>query len=251
MSLKIYINSIAVARELSQKIVGNEFDENVEQIIFPSLGTVYPVSEVLKGTGIKLGAQNICHEKEGAFTGEVSITSIIEMGGTYVEIGHAERRSIFKENEDIINKKVNLSIDNGINPLVCIGETLEEKDANRGKEALENQILKSFNGVDKTLLKNIVIAYEPIWAIGKEKAADATYVHKVHEEIRDILSKTYGGKVAEEIRIIYGGSISKESVSEIIDDKNVDGVFIGRFGHDPENYKKILEIVKRYKEVRL
>lgn len=247
MSLKIYINSLTAATELAKKIASNGSNERIEQIIFPSLGTIYPVAEGLKGTSIKLGAQNVCHIKEGAFTGEISITSIIEMGGTYIEIGHAERRSIFKESDEIINKKVNLAVDNFINPLVCIGENSEEKEANRTKEVLERQIVSSFEGVNKNSLKNIVIAYEPVWAIGKEKAANASYVHEAHGEIRDILVRNYGKDVAEEIRIIYGGSISKDNVFEIINNKNVDGVFIGRFGHDPENYRKILEIVKNTK----
>lgn len=249
ISFKNYINSIRDACyvvEQFDKLTGKE--NEIDQVIFPSLGTIYPVSAILKDSNIAVGAQNISPAKEGAYTGEISISSIIDMGGRYVEIGHAERRIIFKETQKMINEKVKLTLELGLIPFLCIGEEVKFENLAQIRGDLEKQILESLVDVSPSLISNIVLAYEPVWAIGQQESADHSYVHHSHDLIRDILNELYGETVAKKVRIIYGGSVSKNNVSKLVNSSNVDGVFVGRFGHLPLNYKRIVDIVKEQKE---
>jgi len=250
ISYKTYINSIQKACMLARRLVDLTGKEKaVEQVIFPSIGTLYPVSQILQNSRIALGAQNISPEKNGPFTGELSIESVIEMGGKFVEIGHAERKAIFHETLEMINKKTRLTLDLGLLPFLCIGE--EEKQNNAGSlyKILQSQILSSLKNIENGLVHRIVFAYEPVWAIGKSAAAEPEYVHSAHEIIRQIIKNLYGSEASDRVRIIYGGSVSKDNVLAIVKNENVDGVFIGRFGHEPDNYKEMVDTVKKIKAV--
>lgn len=248
ISLKTYINSITQAKEYFRQIDSLSGQEDrVEQFLFPSLGTLYPVAEIANHSAISIGAQNIAPYKNGPYTGEVSIESIIDSGATYVEIGHAERKRLFHEDLLMINRKVKLTLEMGLTPVLCIGEEKKVVDPRAMKNVLLKQIQLSLLDIDKILISKVILAYEPVWAIGQAEAADAKYVHEAHGIIREVLSELFGKKVSKSIRLIYGGSISKENTKEIISNSNVDGVFVGRFGHDPSNYKEIVEIVKEIK----
>lgn len=248
MSLKTYLNSIEYAKEFSESIRHlTEEEKEIELFLFPSLGTIYPVSEILKGSSIGIGAQNIAPELNGAYTGEFSIESLIDMGGEYVEIGHSERRNIFRETDELINKKIALTLEEGLIPVLCIGEKEKTADFSSIKNYLENQLCLDLKRIPSNQLEKIIIAYEPIWAIGASEAADIEHIGRTFESIREILSNLFGKSIAEKIRIIYGGSVSKENVKDISKEKQVDGVFIGRFGHDPQNYKSIVQTVKKEK----
>ncbi|WP_152658489.1 triose-phosphate isomerase [Oceanobacillus sp. CFH 90083] len=248
ISYKTYVNTIDKATELVKALADvTEDEKEVEKFVFPSLGVMYPVAQVLKGSEIAFGAQNISPYENGAYTGEVSIESIIDMGGTHIEIGHAERQSIFHETLDMIHLKTKLTLEKGLTPVLCIGERERLDNKSGRKQVLKEQILTSFGEVDAALIEKVILAYEPVWAIGQAEAADAAYVHQTHEIIREIVKEAYSAEAAEAIRIIYGGSVSKDNVYEITTHNDVDGVFIGRFGHDPANYKQILHIVKQVK----
>ncbi|WP_409300293.1 triose-phosphate isomerase family protein [Peribacillus sp. SCS-155] len=248
LSLKNYINSIQQTIELFQELNRHTGEETiVEQILFPSLGTIYPIAQMAQGTVFSIGAQNIGPYKEGPFTGEMSIISVMEMGGNYIEIGHAERKRIFHESQQMINEKIKLTLEMGLSPLVCIGEEEIIRDNNEVTGILREQIKEYFEGARIDLLSQAIIAYEPIWAIGKPSAAEPRYVHGIHRIIRQIVAALYGKQIADHMRLIYGGSVSKHNTRQIVDNENVDGVFLGRFGHDPHNYKEIVGIVREVK----
>jgi len=249
MSLKMYHNSLKKAADFAESInqlVGEE--EEIEQFLFPGMGTLYPVSLKLKNSLIGFGSQNIAPAANGAYTGEFSIESLVDMGGSYVEIGHSERRSLFHESDEMIADKVQLTIENGLMPVLCIGEPKETTDFEWIKSFLENQLSMDLKNIAKEKLETVIIAYEPVWAIGAANAASAEHVAKIHTLIRESLSNLFGTETAEKIRIIYGGSVSKDNVSAIVSNENVDGVFVGRFGHDPKNYQAIVESVKTIKK---
>lgn len=249
ISLKLYQNKIEDVRDFTHSIVeavGNE--KKIEQFMCPGMGVLYPAAMILKDSEIGLGSQNIGPEPNGAYTGEFSIETLKDLHGEYVEIGHIERRTIFKETDDIINQKVHLALSYGVIPVLCIGEISKTDDYDQIKALMKKQLfLDLFQVVDKKAMK-VILAYEPAWAVGKTCAASAIHVRKVHGLIRECIKELYSKEVAENIRIIYGGSVSQENTKLIVSDDNVDGVFIGRFGHNPEQYASIVETVKKVKE---
>ena len=246
MSLKIYVNkmdeAVSMAKEVIRKL---SVVEDVDVFLIPSMGTIYPVAKALEGSGILYGVQNIAPLENGAMTGEFSIESAVDLGCHLVELGHAERKTIFKEEYKMINEKIRLTIRKGLMPIVCVGET--DKSPDRKKE-LGGQIEALLLDIPKASLTNLVLAYEPEWAIGKEKPAQPQYVHQSMRMIREILEKLYGKSVSEEIRLIYGGSANKENAKELVSSEDIDGLFIGRFGHEISNFLEIVNTVKETKE---
>lgn len=248
MSLKIYQNKLKEAAEFAENI--GHFvrqEKEVELFLFPSLGALYPVAETLKDSPIGVGAQNIAPKANGAYTGEFSIESLMDMGGQYVEIGHSERRAIFQETDEMIQQKVALTLAHGLTPVLCIGEPEKTADYDEIERFLKQQILLDLHNFSAEQLKRVILAYEPVWAIGAAEAAGTEHVQVTFNLLRKILSERFGAEVAQAMRIIYGGSVSKENVVEIAKIESLDGVFIGRFGHDPKNYNSIVETVKREK----
>lgn len=246
MSLKIYVNkmeqAIALAKEVMEKM---NAVEGVDVFLIPSMGTVYPVAKTLMGSSIFYGVQNIAPIGNGAMTGEFSIESALDLGCRLVELGHAERKTIFGEEYQMINEKIMLTIDNGLMPIVCVGETTKSPER---KEELTSQISALLKGIKGEALSDLVLAYEPEWAIGKDKPAEPDYVHESMGIIRDILRERYGSAVSEKIRLIYGGSANKENAKELVSSEDVDGLFIGRFGHDIDNFQEIVHNVREIKE---
>lgn len=248
LSLKNYINSMDKTEKLCDDInhlTGKE--DSVEQFLFPSLGTLSIVAKKLQNSQIGYGAQNISPFQNGAYTGEFSIETLLDISGGYVEIGHHERITIFRETPEMTRSKIRLALNNSIVPIVCIGEGQTKVDFDSFKYILTDQIESYFGKDVSNYSSKIILAYEPGWAIGKVKAANADFVHEAHRIIREIWEKLYGKPASEKIRIIYGGSVSEKNSSEIVSNNNVDGVFIGRFGHDPSKYAEIVSIVKTQK----
>ncbi len=249
MSLKIYVNKMDQAVSLAEEVIKQLGDvEDVDVFLIPSMGTIYPVAKTLEGSSILYGVQNIAPLEVGAMTGEFSIESAMDLGCHLIELGHAERKSIFKEEYNMINKKIRLTLRNGLMPIVCVGET--DKSPDRKKE-LSEQIEELLRDIPKDSLINLVLAYEPEWAIGKDKPADPQYVHQSMKMIREILGMLYGKSVSEEIRLIYGGSANKENAEELVSSDDIDGLFIGRFGHEISNFKEIVSTVREVKEGKL
>lgn len=247
LSFKLYQNKAVEAEKYAETIhhlVGNESD--IEQFFCPAMGVLSPVSHRLKDSLIGLGSQNIAPVANGAYTGEFSIESLIEMGGKYVELGHCERREYFHETDELINRKLLLTLANNLTPVLCIGEK-EKVSKEELIPILSRQLYSTLSFIPADSLKKVIIAYEPIWAVGKALAASAPYIHQSHHLIRQALKKLFSSEIAESIRIIYGGSVSQENVATIVGNEDVDGVFIGRFGHDPMRYASIVKQVKNIK----
>jgi len=200
---------------------------NVEIVIAPPFTSLIGAYEILKGTNIKLGAQNMYFEEKGAFTGEISPNFLKEIGVEYVILGHSERRNIFNESDDLINKKLKKALNIGLKPIVCIGEHLEEREAGKTKEIIKYQMDRTFKDLNKDQIIQTVIAYEPIWAIGTGKTATPEQAEEIHVFIRGILSQKFDQETADLIRIQYGGSIKPDIAEDLFGKKNIDGGLVG------------------------
>lgn len=249
-SWKMHINSIVDGKNLAKDIcdkVGKV--EDIDIFILPTFPMIHKVSEEFKGSNIKYGAQNVCFAEKGAYTGEVPANVLKEIGCTYVELGHAERKAMFSENDVLVNRKVKICEKYDLIPVVCIGETKEDLDNNIGKQTLKTQVEWALEGLSDDFRKKVILAYEPVWAIGQTKAAQPEYVNKTHKYIRKIIEQEYGKEVANSIRVIYGGSVSPETAPDLVKFEDIDGLFIGRFGLKGENFKAMvdsaLNIVKK------
>ena len=185
------------------------------------------VSEAIKGTNINLGAQNMHFEESGAYTGEISPSMLKELGVKYVIIGHSERRAYFGETDEIVNKKVKKALEHDIVPILCVGESLEERELDITIELVRVQVKKAFAGISKEDAKKVVIAYEPIWAIGTGKVATKEQAEEVCAEVRKVVAEVYGQEVADVIRIQYGGSVTGDSANELFNMPNIDGGLVG------------------------
>lgn len=214
---KVFINS------LKEK----KLSEDVEKIIATPFTSLYLANELLNNTDIKLGAQNMYFEDRGAFTGEVSGQMLKDLNVSYVIIGHSERREIFNESDELLNKKVKAAISKELSPILCCGETIEEREAQKHQEKIKNQITKDLEGISEKDLDKLVIAYEPIWAIGTGKTASPEDAEEMSKYIREILEELYSKDLADNIRILYGGSVKPENVKEIMAKENIDGALVG------------------------
>ncbi len=185
------------------------------------------VSEAIKGTNINLGAQNMHFEESGAYTGEIAPSMLKELGVKYVIIGHSERRAYFGETDEIVNKKVKKALEHNIVPILCVGESLEERELDITIELVRIQVKKAFAGISKEDAKKVVIAYEPIWAIGTGKVATKEQAEEVCKEVRKVVAEVYGQEIADVIRIQYGGSVTGDSANELFNMPNIDGGLVG------------------------
>ncbi len=241
-SWKMHIHSMEEGMKLAagiHRLVGQI--EAVEMFILPTYPMILSIAKELEKGNIRWGAQNICVMDKGPYTGEVPPLILKELGCRYIEIGHAERRAMFGETDNDIYKKVRCALAYDMIPVVCIGETEADKRDHVGNVRLHTQVLWALNGLQIEEMKKVILAYEPVWAIGKTEAADAQYVENIHGYIRSILEREYGKDVSQEIRIIYGGSVSAENSGQLTKQENVDGLFVGRFGLNPENFSKIVK----------
>lgn len=219
----------------------------VEKVILPSMGTIYPVAEVTKETNIKIGAQNIAPIEHGEMSGEYSIESLIDVKGEFVEIGHWERRILFRETDELINKKLLLTLAHQLTPILCVGEKEKTDNLEEVLSVIERQLYNNLYQVKSENLENIVIAYTPYWTVGKSYASNYPHVHAVAKGIRQVLSKYFKKEDVEKVRIIYGGSVSPENTKLITDNQEIDGVLVGRFGSEPSQYAEIVTIIEENK----
>lgn len=209
--------------------------KDVETVVFAQA----PLMRCLikrQGSNLRIGAQNLYFEDEGAYTGEVSGPLLKSYKVEYVLVGHSERRAIFHETDEIVNLKVKATLRNKLKPIVCVGEQLVERENNLTNQVLERQIKAAFADIKAIDMKNIVIAYEPIWAIGTGKTATAEMADEACGYIRKLISSLYGKVVAEEIRIQYGGSVKPENIEELLAKENIDGALIGGASLDPDKF---------------
>lgn len=210
--------------------------------IAPAFVCIDSMSKALRDTDIKVGAQNVFYENKGAYTGEVSPVMLKDLNVDYVIIGHSERRKYFHETDEIINLKIKATMSENLNVIFCIGETLEERESEKTFDVLKKQIEKGLENIEK--YDSLVLAYEPVWAIGTGKVASELQIEEAHAFIRNRLKDIYSDK-ADRIRILYGGSVSPENIHSIMNIANVDGVLVGGASLDPEKFLKIIKYEER------
>ena len=202
-------------------------ENNVEIKIAPSFTNLYYTISLLKNSGIEVIAQNVHSEKRGAYTGEISAEMLKSIGVNTVIIGHSERRKYFNETDTILSKKVKAALENSLNIIFCIGEELSERESGNHFDIIKNQLTNTLIDLNNIEIKNIVIAYEPVWAIGTGMTANNNQIQEMHEFIRELINKKFGNEIADNIRILYGGSVKPNNAKEIFSLNDVDGGLIG------------------------
>ncbi|HET6267299.1 MAG TPA: triose-phosphate isomerase [Acidobacteriota bacterium] len=215
-------------------------------MVAPPFTNLATAAEALVNTQIKLGAQNMCWEDKGPFTGEVSGPMLRDVGCQYVIIGHSERRHVFGETDADVNRKVRAALRNGLLPIICVGETLKQREAGRTLKVVDGQIRKGLDGFDVTQATAFTIAYEPVWAIGTGHAATPAHAVEVHARIRHVLGKMFGGPVASQsIRILYGGSVTAENIEALMREPEIDGALVGGASLKADSFTKIVEAAEK------
>ena len=232
---KTIAEALEFVNDVKDKVSNNE----VEAVICAPFTLLKDLKEATKGTNIKIGAQNMHFEEMGAFTGEISPLMLKELDMDYVVIGHSERRQYFNETNETVNKKVLKALDVEINPILCVGETLEEREAGNTKNVCKVQVEKALENVAKEDLAKIVIAYEPVWAIGTGKTATSEDANDVIAYIREVIANLYG-ELANEVRIQYGGSVKPSNVAEIMRQSDIDGALVGGASLQANDYVELV-----------
>ncbi len=212
-----------------------------EIALFPSPVLLPTVIPACKGSNVAVGAQNIHFAEEGAYTGETSIGQLMAVGGTHTLIGHSERRQYFAETDEIVNKKLHTSLKHGIIPIVCIGEVLAEREAGKTASVLKTQLQGAFAGITAETATPIVIAYEPVWAIGTGKTATPEIAEEAHKTIRAEVAQLLGANVAEAMRILYGGSVKPDNVTALMAQEDIDGALVGGASLKPDSFTAIVK----------
>jgi len=218
--------AIELSNGLKRELFKLDF-ESTEVVLCPPFTALAEVAEILSESDIGLGAQDMHWADEGAFTGEVSASMLKDAGAQYVIIGHSERRQFFAESNETVNKKIKTALKYELTPIVCVGENLQERESNKTFKVIEDQIKHGLVDIDAEQMGKIVIAYEPVWAIGTGKTATPSQAQEIHKYIRDLLKKMYSDDVAESVRIQYGGSVKPENIVELMTKPDVDGALVG------------------------
>ncbi len=234
--------AIDLVRELKAAISGVK---GVEVAVAPPFTALYAVCKELEGSSIRLAAQNLYWEEKGAFTGEVSPLMLKEVGCHYVIIGHSERRQFFGETDETVNRRIKAALAQGLKVIFCIGETLKEREEGKTFSVIERQVEDGLKNLSDKEMKNMVTAYEPVWAIGTGKTATPGQAEEVHRFIREKIEKLYSREVSEEIRIQYGGSVTPENIKGLMEQANIDGALVGGASLKAESFSKIV----RFKEL--
>ncbi|MCX7956561.1 MAG: triose-phosphate isomerase [Endomicrobia bacterium] len=219
-------------------LVKNVVDREI--VICPPFVSLFIAGELLKNSNVKLGAQNMYVEEKGAYTGEISPLMLKEIGCEYVILGHSERRKYFMETDEFINKKALIAFKYDLIPIVCVGETLEEREKNLTFQVLEHQVKNSLTNLTSDYAAKVVIAYEPVWAIGTGKNATPQQAQEAQNFIRQVYSSIYGREISEKVRVLYGGSIKPENFREIMQQPDVDGGLVGGASLEYESFSKIV-----------
>lgn len=230
------------------KCLEPKIDNFPEVVLFPPFTAIAELSKVIRSSNISLGAQNMYFETKGAYTGEISPIMIKDAGARYVLIGHSERRNIFKEEDELINKKMISAIKNGLIPIFCIGETLQERNSMETEKVLKKQIEIGLRDVAEE--SEFIIAYEPVWAIGTGINATPEQIREAHAFIRDFITYFYSKNKSENIPILYGGSVKTDNINKIAEVEDVDGGLVGGASLDCESFYEIwnrIKVVKRSK----
>ena len=227
--------AVALVRELRQRL-----NTQVQIGIAPPFTSLAPVKAALQGSPIQLFGQNCHHEKQGAFTGEVSAGMLAEIGCDGVILGHSERRQYFGETDEGVNKKLRSALEAGLHPIVCVGETLAEREANRTWEVVSRQVRGALAGISGEQIGRLTLAYEPVWAIGTGKVATTAQAQEVHGQIRGLLRELAGAANADQTRIQYGGSVKPDNAAELLAQPDIDGALVGGASLKAEDFARII-----------
>ena len=214
-------------------------------MIAPTFTCLSDVHNALKGSNIKLGAQNLYFEEKGAFTGQISADMLLAVGCEYVIVGHSECRDIFCEKDELINKKVKRALDKNLIPVLCVGEHLEEREKGITSDIVSNQTKEAFKGLSEAEAKKVVIAYEPVWAIGTGKTATPQDADEVHKTIRETLKSLYNDNVAEGMIILYGGSVNEKNADDLLNMPNIDGALVGGASLVADKFARIVNYIAK------
>lgn len=218
---------------------------DVEVAVAPPFTALLAVSREIHGTHIGLSAQDVSWEKEGAFTGEVSVSMLKDVGCRFVIVGHSERRQYFGESDTWVNQKITAALGGGLQPIVCVGESLEQRDSGKAFSIVGTQIKGCFDGLSPENMETITIAYEPVWAIGTGKTATAEQAEEMHREIRAILEEMFGKPTAEDVRIQYGGSVNTDNVADLMGKPDIDGALVGGASLKADSFSGIVKFKEK------
>ena len=235
MTLQEAVKLVSFLKEKLQGVSDREI------LVCPPFTAIAILKEILKGSNIRIGGQNCHFEGKGAYTGEISPVMLKDLGCDYVIVGHSERRQYFKETDEFVNKKMKAVFSTGLVPIVCVGETLKEREDNITFKVIENQVKAGLAGLEKESAEKLVCAYEPVWAIGTGKTAKPEQAEEVHAVIRKLLGGIYGDEISGRIRILYGGSVKPENMKELMACPNIDGGLVGGASLDGESFVKIVD----------
>ncbi|OGL48540.1 MAG: triose-phosphate isomerase [Candidatus Schekmanbacteria bacterium RIFCSPLOWO2_02_FULL_38_14] len=216
--------SVSLAREIAASV---DDVKGREIVIAPPFTSLYPVSKEIEGSKVKLSAQNLFWKENGAYTGEISASMLKDAGCEYVIIGHSERRQFFGEIDESVNQKIKTAMKYNLNPIVCAGETLEEREKGKTFEVIRRQVEKEFAGLSASEIKNIVIAYEPVWAIGTGKTATPKQANEVHLFIRNLIKEFFNREISDNLSILYGGSVKPDNIKGLMEQGEIDGALVG------------------------
>jgi len=239
---KTITESLAMVNELKPLVADVK---DVEIVIAPVFTSLASVAEAAKGSAIKVSAQDCFWEEEGAFTGEVSSKLLLDAGCNYVILGHSERRSYFGDTDEVVNKKARACVSAALNAIICVGETLEEREENATFTVVGKQLGEALAGFTSSDFAKIIIAYEPIWAIGTGKTATAEQAQEVHEYIRSFLTILVGRETANSVRILYGGSVKPENISGLMECPDIDGALVGGASLNPASFGRLVNFGRR------
>jgi triosephosphate isomerase (TIM) len=218
---------------------------NKEIVVFPPAVYLRDIVSLCKKSKVDVGIQNIHFEKEGAFTGEISPVMAKDTGVKYALIGHSERRHVFNESNEDVNKKVKAALEAGLEPVVCVGELLEEREAGKSANVVNQQLELGFKDIDAKFMSKIIIAYEPVWAIGTGKVATPEIADSMHKSIRETIKKKYNDNIADGISILYGGSVKPENIAELYSKDNIDGVLVGGASLKSKSFLDIIHVLNK------
>lgn len=235
--------TVAEAVSFVQELKQAGLDARMEVVVCPPFTALAPVAEIVKGSPVALAAQNMHWENQGAYTGEISPLMLKELGCKYVVLGHSERRQYFGETDEGVNKKVKAALEHGLVPIICVGETLEQREAGKTEVTVETQTKGALAGLSPEQVAGLVMAYEPVWAIGTGKTASDQDAQQVNSYIRKIIAGEFGAGVAEALRIQYGGSVKAANARGLMSQPDIDGALVGGASLKAEDFIGIINEV--------
>ncbi len=235
---KVIEESLSLVNELKEAVQG--INDSIEIVVSPPFTTLSVINDIIKGSNILLAAQDVFWEDKGAYTGEISPVMLKDVGCKYTIIGHSERRQYFNETNETVNKKIKAVLKNDLSVIVCVGETLEERENETTFSVIGTQIRDGLNGLGQKDMEQVVIAYEPVWAIGTGKTATPSQANEVHIFIRDTIKEMFGDEIASSITIQYGGSVNPSNITELMSESDIDGALVGGASLDSGSFIQII-----------